>query len=74
MYSVDATEETNTSVGRLINHGRKAANLVTKVIVVEEDPHLCFFALRDIAKNEELFYDYGEKNKSIILDNPWLAY
>ena len=70
MYCVDATDETNTSVGPLMNHGPKAANLVTKFIVVEDHLHLCFFALRVIAKNEELFYDYGEKNKSIILDTP----
>ena len=60
-------------MGRLINHGRKVANLTTKVVVVEEQPHLCFYATRDILEDEELFYDYGEKNSSIILDNPWLA-
>lgn len=73
MYSVDATDKNNTSMGRLINHGRKVANLITKVVVVEEQPHLCFYATRDISEDEELFYDYGEKNNSIILDNPWLA-
>ena len=61
MYSVDATDESNTSMGRLINHGRKAANLVTKVVVIEKQPRLCFYASRDISKDEELFYDYGEK-------------
>ena len=73
IYSVDATDENNSSIGRLINHWRKVANLTTKVVVVEEQPRLCFFAARDILEDEELFYDYGEKNSSIILDNPWLA-
>ena len=70
---MDATDENNTSMGRLINHGRKVANLTTKVVVVEEQPRLCFYATRDILEDEELFYDYGEKNNSIISDNPWLA-
>ena len=48
MYSVDATDENNTSMVRLINRGWKVANLITKVVVVEEQSHLCFYATRDI--------------------------
>ena len=70
---MDAADENNTSMGRSINHRRKVANLTTKVVVVEEQPHLCFYATRDILEDEELFYDCGEKNNSIISDNPWLA-
>ena len=57
---MDATDENNSSMGRLINHGRKVANH-TKVVVVEEQPRLCFYATKDILKDAELFYDYGEK-------------
>jgi hypothetical protein len=33
-----------------------------KVIMYEKDPHLCLFALRTIAIDEELRYDYGVKD------------
>ena len=56
---MDATDENNSSIGRLINHWRKVANLTTKVVVVEEQPRLCLFAARDILEDEELFCDYG---------------
>ena len=57
---MDATEE-NHRMGRLINHGRKLANLSPQVVVLNEQPNLCFFASRDILADEELFYDYGER-------------
>ena len=36
-----------------------------KKVVVDNVPHLCLFAIRDITINEELRYDYG------INDLPW---
>ena len=60
--SVDATEE-STRCGRLVNHGRgDIMNSRMKVVEVGKMPYLCLFALRNIAYNEELFYDYGIKH------------
>lgn len=35
-------------------------------------PRLYFVALRNIAPGEELSYDYGDRRKDVIKDNPWL--
>jgi SET domain-containing protein len=42
--------------GRLINHGAKDANLITKIVEVDNRPRLCFFAARVIGTGEELLY------------------
>lgn len=74
-YCIDATPEDDT-LGRLINHSRKAPNCKTQVyqkIGKHSKPHLIFIALRDIAENEELLYDYGETDKKTLEANPWLV-
>ncbi|KAJ8668748.1 hypothetical protein QAD02_000007 [Eretmocerus hayati] len=73
-YCLDATEETG-KLGRLINHSRNG-NLISRVIEVGKPikPHLIFLARRDILKNEELLYDYGDRNPQNIMDHPWLAH
>ena len=68
---IDATTE-DDSYGRLINHGKKDANLVMKVFVVGDAPRVAFLASRDIAIGEEILYDYGEKRKDVLQNNPWL--
>ena len=72
LYSIDATEENGTN-GRLINHSRKRPNLVPKMFEIDGFPHLCFLAADDIEPQQELTYDYGERNSNIITDHPWLS-
>ena len=60
IYSVDATEETG-QYGRLLNHSKKAANIVPRVILLDELPMVILVANRDICAGEELVYDYGDR-------------
>jgi len=69
---LDATKPTKR-IGRLINHSRKAPNCKTRLYIYEDKPHLIFIALRDIETNEELLYDYGERDRKAIEAHPWLA-
>lgn len=69
---VDATKPTQR-IGRLINHSRKAPNCKTRLYIYNNQPHLIFVALRDIEPNEELLYDYGERDRHAIEAHPWLA-
>ena len=62
-FSVDATKPSNR-LGRLVNDSEKG-NCKMKKVIVDNVPHLCLFAIRDITINEELRYDYG------INDLPW---
>jgi len=71
VWCVDATMP-NGRVGRLINHSRKSPNCKTRLFVVDGVPHLIFIALRDIEPQEELLYDYGEKDRCAIEAHPWL--
>ncbi|XP_053945370.1 histone-lysine N-methyltransferase PR-Set7 isoform X1 [Anastrepha ludens] len=71
-YCIDATEDTG-KLGRLVNHSRNG-NLVTKVVVVKQRPHLILLAKDDIEPGEELTYDYGDRSKESLLHHPWLAF
>lgn len=72
-WCVDATEESG-KLGRLINHSRKSANLLTKIIVDEEKKlRLCLVTSRDIAAGEELLFNYGDRSPLSIAGNPWLV-
>ncbi|EDW24227.1 GL23503 [Drosophila persimilis] len=71
-YCIDATVDTG-KLGRLINHSR-AGNLMTKVVVIKQRPHLVLLAKDDIAPGEELTYDYGDRSKESLLHHPWLAF
>ncbi|XP_056274271.1 lysine methyltransferase 5Ab isoform X3 [Pseudoliparis swirei] len=71
-YCVDATEETSR-LGRLINHS-KTGNCQTRLHAIEGTPHLILVASRDIAAEEELLYDYGDRSKASVLAHPWLKY
>ena len=54
----DATYRSN-SLGRLINHSKKGANLLLrKPIEVRGKLRIGFIAKRDIQRNEELLFDY----------------
>lgn len=72
IWCVDATQP-NGRFGRLINHSRKSPNCKTKLIESNGRPHLVFIALRDINKNEEIVYDYGETDKTALKEHPWLS-
>ncbi|XP_023173860.2 histone-lysine N-methyltransferase PR-Set7 [Drosophila hydei] len=71
-YCIDATIDTG-KLGRLINHSRNG-NLMTKVVVIKQRPHLVLLAKDDIESGEELTYDYGDRSKESLLHHPWLAF
>ena len=71
-WCVDATKETKY-LGRLVNHAPgDYANLKPKMVVVNGVPHVIFLALKDIAKGDEIFFDYGERNQKTLAVCPWL--
>lgn len=70
-YCIDATAETG-KLGRLVNHSRNG-NLITKVVVIKNHPHLVLIAKDDIQPGEEITYDYGDRSKESLLHHPWLA-
>jgi histone-lysine N-methyltransferase SETD8 len=72
-FSLDATADTGR-LGRWINHRRLSPNLTPKIRQIDGQPHLVFFALRDISEGEELVYDYNDRNKDSISKNPWLKF
>jgi len=42
--------------------GDKMQNCTMKIVEVDNKPHLCAFATRDISISEELRFDYGVPN------------
>ncbi|SBT01405.1 SET domain protein, putative, partial [Plasmodium malariae] len=84
-YCIDGTEENIDaainnrdkkyflrSFARLVNHSKKNANLIPKVLTVLNHPRLFFVASRNIKQGEELLIDYGERDREIIKNNEWL--
>ncbi|XP_057314569.1 N-lysine methyltransferase KMT5A-B-like isoform X2 [Hydractinia symbiolongicarpus] len=70
-YCVDATKESG-KIGRLLNHSKTQSNVCTKLFPIGETPHLILVASKEIALDEELLYDYGDRSKSAIESHPWL--
>lgn len=70
-YCIDATAETNR-LGRLINHSKSKANCHPKIIEIDSKPYLALFAIDNIKSDEELSYDYGDRNKVALEAHPWL--
>ena len=68
---IDATEENETK-GRFTNHSKKGANLKMRVVVVDGEPRIVFIALKRIVNGAELYYNYSERRKEIVRENPWL--
>jgi histone-lysine N-methyltransferase SETD8 len=65
-WCVDATEEDeNLGYGRLFNHSRLNPNMVTRIVTIGNEPHIAFFALRDIKKGEEMLFDYGDRESEL---------
>ena len=56
--SIDASRE-DDSLGRLVNDDHRHPNCKMKRIGINQNPHLCLFALNDIKEGEEITYDYG---------------
>ncbi|XP_029281589.1 histone-lysine N-methyltransferase set-1-like [Cottoperca gobio] len=63
-WCLDASVE-DKSLGRLVNDDQKKPNCKMKIVGVGGMPHLCMFALRHIAPEEEITYNYGDA------DWPW---
>ncbi|XP_065670587.1 N-lysine methyltransferase KMT5A-A isoform X4 [Hydra vulgaris] len=70
-YCVDATKETGR-LGRLLNHSKTNSNVCTKLFPIGNTPHLILVAQKDIACDQELLYDYGDRSKRSIESHPWL--
>ena len=72
-FSVDATIEDGT-IGRLINHSRSNSNIKPNTIKVDGTPHIIFISLKDIRPEEELLYDYGDRDVTSLNVYPWLKH
>lgn len=66
LYSMDASKE-DGSLGRLVNDEHKGPTCKIKTIELNQQPHLCIFAVWDIKPGEEISYSYGDS------DWPWRA-
>ncbi|KAG7501391.1 zinc finger MYM-type protein 4-like [Solea senegalensis] len=58
-WCIDASKE-DGSLGRLVNDDDTSPNCEMRKVVFEGEPHLCLFALRQIAIGEEITYNYGD--------------
>lgn len=72
-YVLDATSDDGT-FGRLINHSKKKPKVWAKPVEIDGSPAIVFVAMGDIESGIELRYDYGERRKHVIKDNPWLKH
>ena len=71
-FSIDATTD-DGRLGRYINHSKSAQNLLPKLIEAPDgQPHIIFLAARNISAEQEVLYDYGERNPQILQSHPWL--
>lgn len=68
-YIIDGTEENpNFGIGRLINHRKREANIISDLIIINGLPYIYFWALEDIDIDIELFYNYNDST----CDIPWM--
>ncbi|KAJ1518848.1 hypothetical protein ONE63_011551 [Megalurothrips usitatus] len=71
-YCIDATPESGR-LGRLVNHSRWRANARPLAVVLADGvPRIFLLADRDIARGEEIVFDYGDARPAAVEDNPWL--
>ena len=70
-YCIDASKETGR-YGRLVNHSRKSANAMPKIVVINQVPRLVLEAKRWIDIGEEILYDYGDRTRQALDAHPWL--
>ena len=70
--SIDATDEPDERLGKLVNHSRLHANCQKKVIVVDGKPRIGLFAAKPIAVGDEIQFDYGDRSRKSTTAFPWL--
>ncbi|CAG2109698.1 unnamed protein product, partial [Medioppia subpectinata] len=70
-WCLDATAPT-ARFGRLLNHSRKHPNVKAVAVEYEGRPYVVLKTLREINVDEELRYDYGERDPAVIAAKPWL--
>ena len=70
-WGVDATEE-DGSMGCLINYSKNFKNIKPVLKVEQGKPIIKFILLRQIAKDEELLYDYSDWSQVSKNFFPWL--
>ncbi|XP_047229280.1 uncharacterized protein LOC124872897 isoform X4 [Girardinichthys multiradiatus] len=58
-WCIDASIE-DGSLGRLVNDNHKSPNCNMKKIIVNDQPHLCLFAIKKIEIGTEIDYNYGD--------------
>jgi len=68
-FAVDAMFVANKS--RFMNHSKLLKNVTPKIKFVNGGYKIGMFALRDIEKGEELFFDYDSANK-LATKYPWI--
>ena len=56
----------------MINHSAQDPNIAMKVATVDRNPVIVFIALKPIKEGQEIQYDYGERRKVVLEQNPWL--
>lgn len=59
--SIDASKE-NKTLGRIVNDDHINPNCEMKKVEYEGTPHLCLFALKEIALGEEITFNYGNSS------------
>lgn len=69
---IDATIDDGT-LGRLLNHSRKAPNCVAKPYMLNGKSFIILKSISDIEALSELVFDYRESRPEIIALKPWLA-
>ena len=69
--SVDGTIN-DGRMGRFINHSKSHPNIKAEIFEVDGKPYLCLMTSKNIKVWEELEVDYGEQDKRVTGDNPWL--
>ena len=58
--------------GQMLNNSRKTPNVIPRVKIIQERAHVLLYAKRDIAKNEELVFDYGAYKDPYSTQQPWM--
>jgi hypothetical protein len=72
-HCIDSTAERDEyGIGRLLNHSRTSPNIVTETIYFDGIPHLIFIAKKDILFGDELKFDYGERDQTVMKAFNWM--
>lgn len=58
-FSIDTSKE-DGSLGRLVNDNNKSPNCIMKKILINDRPHLCLFAVKNIKVGAEIDYNCGD--------------